>query len=268
MNTPIQPHNVKAAAMWGSTGRRYDDVSRYVGSGIEHCVERLAPAPGERVLDVATGTGWTSRRVAEWGATVTGIDIAEGMLDAAKEIAAEKGLDIDYRLADAEDLPFADGQFDAVISTFGVMFAPEREKAASELARVCRKGGRLGLICWTPESHAVTLRKVLAKYAAPPPSPPPSPFDWGRAEWLQETLGDAFELGFESGTLYHRVPDGGAGWDVMAESFGPAHTLAKTLDDETRSAARADMAALFERYRTGLGVALPMDYLVTVGVRR
>lgn len=269
MNATVNPHNTKAAAMWGTPGRKYDEVSRFVSSGIEHCVERLAPAPGEYVLDVATGTGWTSRRVAAWGAKVAGIDISEGMLNAAKEIAEECSLDIEYQVGDAEALPFEDGEFDAVVSTFGVMFAPDRAAAASELTRVCRKGGRVALLTWPPDSSPVEMRKVLAAYAPPPPSPPPpSPFDWGRPEWLEETLGDAFELGFEKGTLYHRVPDGEAGWDFMANSFGPVKAVAESLDEERLAAARADMAAFFNRHQDGLGVSLPCDYLVTVGVRR
>jgi len=268
MNEQIQPHNAKAAAMWSSGGRAYDEVSRFIAEGIEHCTVRLAPKPGERVLDVATGTGWTSRRVAEYGAKVTGIDIAEGMLAAAREIAGERNLDIDYRLADAENLPFADGEFDAVISTCGVMFAGNREAAASELARVCRKGGRLALMTWPPESNAVAIRKVLAPYMPSPPSPPPSPFDWGRPEWLGETLGAAFEFGFETGTMYHRVPDGEAGYEVMAAGFGPVKALVDSLDDEKRAAAKADFVAFFERFREGIGVALPLDYLIAVGTRR
>ncbi len=269
MNEQIQPHNEKAAAMWSSGGRAYDEVSRFIAEGIEHCVIRLAPKPGERVLDVATGTGWTSRRVADHGAKVTGIDIAEGMLAAAREIAGERSLDIDYRLADAEALPFADGEFDAVISTCGVMFAGNREAAAAELARVCRKGGRLALMTWPPESKAVELRKVLAPYMPPPPSPPPpSPFDWGRPEWLEETLGAAFEFAFETGTLYHRVPDGEAGCEVMAAGFGPVKALAESLDDERRADAKADLVAFFERFREGIGVAMPLDYLIAVGTRR
>jgi SAM-dependent methyltransferase len=269
MNEQIQPHNEKAAAMWSSGGRAYDEVSRFIAEGIEHCVIRLAPKPGERVLDVATGTGWTSRRVADHGAKVTGIDIAEGMLAAAREIAGERSLDIDYRLADAEALPFADGEFDAVISTCGVMFAGNREAAAAELARVCRKGGRLALMTWPPESNAVELRKVLAPYMPPPPSPPPpSPFDWGRPEWLGETLGAAFEFAFETGTLYHRVPDGEAGCEVMATGFGPVKALVESLDDEKWAAAKADLVAFFEHYREEIGVAMPLDYLIAVGTRR
>jgi SAM-dependent methyltransferase len=269
MNAQIQPHNAKAAAMWSSGGRAYDEVSRFIAEGIEHCVIRLEPKPGERVLDVATGTGWTSRRLADHGAKVTGIDIAEGMLAAAREIAVERSLDIDYRRADAEALPFADGEFDAVISTCGVMFAGNREAAAAELARVCRKGGRLALMTWPPESNAVELRKLLAPYMPPPPSPPPpSPFDWGRPEWLRETLGAAFEFAFETGTLYHRVPDGEAGCEVMATGFGPVKALAESLDDEKWAAAKAGLVAFFEHYREGIGVAMPLDYLIAVGTRR
>ena len=269
MNEQIQPHNEKAAAMWSSGGRAYDEVSRFIAEGIEHCVVRLAPKPGERVLDVATGTGWTSRRVAEHGAKVTGVDIAEGMLAAAREIAGERALDIDYRLADAEALPFADGEFDAVISTCGVMFAGNREAAAAELARVCRKGGRLALMTWTPESNAVEMRKVLAPFMPAPPSPPPpSPFDWGRPEWLEETLGDAFEFAFETGTLYHRTPDGEAAFEVLADGFGPVKALVESLDDEQRTAAKAGLVAFFERYREGIGIALPYEYLIAVGTRR
>jgi ubiquinone/menaquinone biosynthesis C-methylase UbiE len=141
MSAQIMDHNLKAAAMWGSGGRAFDEISRSVASAIEHCVTRLQPKPGEQIADIATGTGWTSRLVARSGAQVTGVDIAEGMLAGAREIAQEQGLAIDYRLGDAEALPFDDGTFDAVISTFGVMFAPDQSRAAAELARVCKRGG-------------------------------------------------------------------------------------------------------------------------------
>jgi SAM-dependent methyltransferase len=172
-------------------------------------------------------------------------------------------------MADAENLPFAEGEFDAVISTCGVMFAGNREAAAAELARVCRKGGRLALMTWPPESNPVELRKLLAAYMPPPPSPPPpSPFDWGRPEWLRETLGATFEFGFETGTMYHRVPDGEAGYAVMAAGFGPVKALVESLDDEKRAAAKADLVAFFERFREGIGVSMPLDYLIAVGTRR
>ncbi len=269
MNGNIQPHNERAAAMWSSGGRAYDEISRFIAEGIGHCVNRLAPKPGERVLDVATGTGWTSRRVAEHGAKVTGIDFAEGVLAAAQEIAGEAGLEIDYRLADAEALPFDDGEFDAVISTCGVMFAGNREAAASELARVCRKGGRLALMTWTPESTAVEMRKVMQPYMPPPPSPPPpSPFDWGKPAWLGETLGGDFAFGFEEGVVHHREPDGEAVWELLVKGFGPVHATAGSLDEGRRAELKADFVRWCEQFRSGLGVTVPYQYLVTLGTRR
>ena len=111
----IQSHNEKPAAVWSSGGAEYDRVSRGIADSIEHCVLRLDPRPGERILDLATGTGWTSRAVAKRGARVIGADIAADLVAAARERAKAEGLDIDYRIGDAEKLPFADGEFDAVI---------------------------------------------------------------------------------------------------------------------------------------------------------
>ena len=145
----IQPHNERAASVWSSGGRDYEEIIRGVYDGIDATVAGLAPQPGERILDVATGTGITARACARRGAEVTGIDIAAGLLDAARSLSG--GLAIDYRLGDAEALPFADASFDAVVSTFGVMFVGRPEAAARELARVCRPGGRLALATWTPD---------------------------------------------------------------------------------------------------------------------
>ena len=116
MNTSIREHNLKAAALWGSGGRAYDRISRSISSAIDHCVDRLNPTPGERMADVATGTGWASRAVARLGAKVVGIDIAEPLLDAARDIAREQNLTIEYRLADVEALPFSGGEFDGAAS--------------------------------------------------------------------------------------------------------------------------------------------------------
>jgi ubiquinone/menaquinone biosynthesis C-methylase UbiE len=116
-NTTIEQHNERAAAVWSSAGSNYDAVSRGIADSIEHAVMRLNPRPGERILDLATGTGWTSRRVAQHGAVVTGVDIAADLLLAARENARAAQLTIDYHLGDAENLPFESGSFDAVIST-------------------------------------------------------------------------------------------------------------------------------------------------------
>ena len=159
--------NTKVANMWSSGGRAYDEVSQGVSEGIRHCVTRLAPQEGERVLDIATGTGLTARHISRSGANVTGTDIAQGLLDAASQLAEEEGLTIDWQLGDAEKLPFPDASFDAVASTFGIMFASNQEAAISELARVVRPGGRIAIAAWTPDSTAVKLRQVIAPFMLP-----------------------------------------------------------------------------------------------------
>src|SRR5262245_64256563 len=123
MSGKIQQHNQRPAAVWSSGGKEYDQISRGIADAIEHCVLRLNPQPGERILDLSTGTGWTSRVVARRGAKVIGVDIASDLLSAAEAKSKAEGLSIDYQIGDAEDLPFETGSFDAVVSTFGVMFA-------------------------------------------------------------------------------------------------------------------------------------------------
>lgn len=271
MNEPhqaniIQPHNLKAAAMWSAGGRAYDDISRGIADGIEHCVLRLAPKPGEHVLDVATGTGWTARRIAAHGTCVTGIDIADGLLDAARTLADEAHLAIDYRLSDAEALPFADETFDAVISTFGVMFTPMQEAAVEQLTRVCRRGGRLALAAWLPNSNAVELRKVLQPFMpAPPASLLPSPFNWGATDWLHATLSHDFDLGFEEGIAVQRLPDGESAWAVYERGFGPVKILAQGLEEAQRAELRRLFIEWANSFQSGLGVAIPFQYLITLG---
>jgi SAM-dependent methyltransferase len=265
----IQRHNVQAAAMWSTGGRAYDDISGGIADGIEHCVLRLAPTPGEHVLDVATGTGWTSRRVAARGARVTGIDIADGLLEAARALAAEAHLEIDYRLGDAENLPFADEAFDAVISTFGVMFTPMQEAAVAQLTRVCRRGGRIAIAAWLPDSNAVALRQVLQPFMpAPAASPPPSPFNWGDTDWLHTTLGDDFDLGFEEGIAIQRLPDAESAWAVYERGFGPVRALAQSVEETRRAELRHAFIDWASTFRSGLGIAMPYQYLVTLGRRK
>ena len=163
-------------------GRDYEEIIRGVYDGIDTTVARLNPHPGERILDVATGTGITARACARRGADVTAMDIAAGLLDAARELSG--GLDIDYRLGDAEALPVADASFDAVVSTFGVMFVSRPEAAAAELARVCKPGGRLALATWTLTGPSARCSVVMRPYMAAPPAV--SPFDWGRRERLED----------------------------------------------------------------------------------
>jgi SAM-dependent methyltransferase len=268
MNSTIQPHNERPAAVWSAGGRDYDQISRGIADSIEHCVLRLNPQPGERILDLSTGTGWTSRVVARRGAIVTGADIASDLLDAARAKASAEGLPIDYQLGDAERLPFEDGAFDAVVSTCGVMFASRPEAAAGELARVCRKGGRIALTTWLSDGNLSKMFGVMRRYMPPPPSPaPPSPFEWGRPERIRELLGNAFDLRFESGVSYYREPSGAAAWDTFSTGYGPTRSLAASLDPERREALRKDFTAFHDGFATELGICVPREYWLTIGVR-
>ena len=189
----IRPHNVASATAWNSGGGDYERISETIADAIEHCIRCLDPQPDERVLDVATGTGWAARRIASRGATVIGIDLGPDLIEAARVGAAAAGLEIDFRVADAELLPFEDQGFDVLISTFGVMVARDPEAAAAELARVCRKGGRIGLAAWPPDGTSAGYARLAAAYLSPPPVPAAfSPFDWGDRGRVRQLLGSAF----------------------------------------------------------------------------
>jgi SAM-dependent methyltransferase len=191
------------------------------------------------------------------------------LLDAACAEADRAGLAIDYRIGDAERLPFDDGAFDAVISTFGVMFASRPEAAAAELARVCRPGGRIALATWSPDGNVFGMFKVMKRYMPPPPDPaPPSPFEWGRPERVRQLLGSHFNLRFEQSTSYYREPSPEAAWETFSTGYGPTRMLAEGLDEVRRNALRADFVEFHAAYATELGTCVPRDYLITVGERR
>jgi len=270
VNNAVQPHNAKAQSVWNAPAGRYDEISRSIADAIEHAVTRLRPSAGERVLDLATGTGWASRAVAQrfGGVKITGADIADQMLEFARAAAAKQGLDIGYQQADAENLPFADGEFDALLSTFGVMFASKPESAAAEIARVVKPGGRLVLATWKPDSNVFNMFSVMKRYMPAPPQPQPSPFAWGDAKRVQELLGDSFELRFEEGTNRFRYASGEDAWSLWVNHYGPTKSLAASLDDASRAALKQDMIAWHETFPSALGYEQPRTYLISHGVRK
>src|SRR3954451_3329949 len=264
-----QPHNDKAASGWDFRRADYHGMRRGIADSIEHAVLRLNPQPGERILDLATGTGWTSRLLAERGALTVGGELGQGLIEFASERAKAEGLDIVYRVGDAESLPFENGEFDGVISTCGVMFATRPDAAASELARVTRKGGRIALTTWLPDSNVFEMFKVMRPYMAAPPNPaPPSPFEWGRLERVRELLNDKFDLKFERGTSFYREPSGEAAWARFSTSYGPTKALVDGLDEGRRATLKDEFVAFHERFKTELGICVPREYLLTLGVRR
>ena len=269
MMTFIQPHNERPAKVWSAGGTNYNEVSRGIADSIEHCVLRLNPRAGERILDLATGTGWTSRIVSRRGALVTGVDIASGLLEAAERQAAAEQLPITYRLGDAEDLPFEDASFDAIVSTCGVMFASRPVAAAKEMARVVRPGGRIALTTWTSDGNLFKMFQVMKPYMAAPPSPaPPSPFEWGNPDRIKQLLGESFELHFERAVSYYREPSAEAAWETFSTSYGPTKTLADSLEPSRREQLRADFVAFHAGFPTALGICVPREYWLTVGIKK
>lgn len=269
MSGTVQTHNQRPAAVWSAGGELYDEISQGISDSIEHCVRRLMPKPGEKILDLATGTGWTSRVVTRRGASVIGVDIAADLIDAARARAKAENLDIEYQIGDAESLPFNDGEFDAVISTCGIMFASRPEAAAAELGRVCRKGGRIALTIWLSDSNLFKMFQVMRPYMPPPPSPPPpSPFEWGKIERIRELLGSNFDLKFEKGVSNYREPNGEAAWITFSKGYGPTKALAASLDENRRAELRRDFIAFHDGFATELGICVQREYWVILGVRK
>lgn len=266
---PPRRHNAALAAAWARGGAAHDEISRGIRDAIEHAVNRLEVVPGARILDVATGTGWTARRLAASGAQTTALDFAPALLQAARALAEAEGHEVSFREGDAEALPFPDAAFDAVVSTFGVMFAQRPEDAAAELARVCRRGGRLVLAVWTPDGSVFEMfRLIRAHMPAPDGPPPPSPFDWGQPERLQRLLGAAFDLVIEDGTSFWRVPDGATAWRQFVAGYGPVRSLAERLPPDRRARFEAAFTAFHDRFADRLGLTVPRTYRIVRGTRR
>jgi SAM-dependent methyltransferase len=221
------------------------------------------------VLDVASGTGGVTERIARRGAQVTGIDFAPTLVATARSRAGDAGLDIRYDVGDAEALPYEDASFDVVVSAFGHMFAPDHRAAASELARVCRPGGRLGLACWTPEGGIGEVFRMVASFQpARPPPDVPNPLEWGRPEYQQELLAEAFELEVAERESPQRGESGEQIWQLTSTSFGPSKTLLDSLDPERAEEYHQATVAFYERYREGDAISHPRHYLLTIGRRR
>lgn len=183
-----QALKAKHRAMWalGDYPRVAADVIAELGDElVRHTV-----SPGQRVLDVAAGSGNAAIPAALLGADVVACDLTPELLESGRELAAERGARLEWREADAESLPFADGEFDAVMSCVGVMFAPHHQQAADELVRVCRPGGVIGLINWTPQGFIGQMFATMRPYAPPPPPGAQPPPLWGDPDHVSELFGD------------------------------------------------------------------------------
>ena len=256
----------KHGVMWGNGP--YQRVSEHLKIAHDHLFRAVPPQPGERWLDVATGTGEIARPAARAGAQVTGLDLAPDLIETARERAAAEGVDVSFDVGDAEALPYEDASFDTVSSTFGVMFAPDHGAVARELARVCRPGGRLALLTWHPERGVAEFFKIMGPYQPPRPEGVGNPFDWGDREHVTGLLGDAFELRFEEGDCPQPGSSSEDVWQLFATSYGPTKTLVDGLDEERREALHSDWLAYFDQFKHNGGVSQPRPYLLVLGTRR
>ncbi|MGF1621962.1 MAG: class I SAM-dependent methyltransferase [Rhodomicrobiaceae bacterium] len=242
-----------------------------VGTTLQIVGERLCEAAdinaGERVLDVAAGNGNATLAAARRFAAVTSTDYVGALLERGRERAAAERLTVAFREADAEALPFADGEFDAVLSTFGVMFTPNQEQAAAELARVVRKGGRVGLANWTPEGFIGQLFKLIGKHV-PPPAGVKSPALWGTDARLAELFpGHKITASRQIFNFRYRSADH---WlEVFRTYYGPTHKAFAALDPAGQTALESDLVALIASFDRGGPSALivPSEYLEAVIVK-
>jgi SAM-dependent methyltransferase len=233
-------------------------------------VEACGIRPGLRVLDVAAGTGNVAIRAAQAGAEVVASDLEPAQFEAGRREAQACGVELEWVQADAAALPFEDGEFDVVTSSAGAIFAPDHQAVADELVRVCRPGGKIGMITFTREGMAGEFFDVFGRYLPPVEQPP---ILWGVEEHVRELFGDRLSpLELTRGEYVERVPGGPRGFlGFYKQTFGPLVAIYASLDDARR--AELDRAALVfvERWNTGApgGAAeLPVEYLLIVGRRR
>lgn len=245
-----------------------------VGTTLQIVGEQLAEAldlrASQSVLDVAAGNGNFTLAAARRWAEVTSTDYVPALLERGAERAKADRLPVNFHFADAEDLPFADATFDVVGSTYGVMFTPNQEKAAAEMLRVCRPGGRIGMANWTPESFVGGLFKTIGRYL-PPPQGVKSPALWGTRERLDGLFGaGAREIRVTEKAFAFRYRSPQHFMEIFRAYYGPIHKAFAALDSERQSALHADLMELIDRYNIaddGTMVA-PSAYLEVVIERR
>jgi 2-polyprenyl-3-methyl-5-hydroxy-6-metoxy-1,4-benzoquinol methylase len=267
VDTDALTARTKATWMAGDFGQ----IARSYASGAAEFIARLHFQPGNRVLDVACGTGNLTIPAARTGAHVTGIDIAPNLLEQAQAWAGSEGLTIDLDEGNAEQMPYADGAFDAVVSMFGAMFAPRPDAVAAELARVCRAGGRIVLANWTPDGFIGQMFKLVAKHVPPAPGVP-SPLLWGVEASVAERLGSQMaELRCTPRTITFNFPfDAAATVECFRVYYGPTVRAFASLSPEAQDGLRGDLEQLWAQHNRAQDGATQVDstYLEVMAIRK
>lgn len=231
----------------------------------ESLCEALDLRSSQRVLDVAAGNGNATLAAARRFADVVSTDYVGALLERGRRRAEADGLSVEFREADAETLPFEDGSFDVVMSTFGVMFTPNQQKAASELLRVCRPGGKIGLANWTPESFVGRLFKTIGKYVPPAPGMK-SPTLWGTADHLKTLFGPAAAIDTLPRQFVFRYKSPRHWVEIFRDYYGPVVKAFAAIDPDAQRTLEADLYALIDEFNTAEDgtVVMPGDYLEVV----
>jgi SAM-dependent methyltransferase len=268
---PLQPDlaaiKAKQQATWSSGD--YAVVGTTLQIVGETICEAAEVSAGERVLDVACGNGNAALAAARRFAVATGIDYVPALLDRARARAAADGLELALRHADAEALPFDDGAFDVVLSTFGVMFTPDQARASRELVRVSRPGGRIALASWTPDGFIGKVFKIIGKHV-PPPAGLRSPLAWGTEERLDELFREeARELRARRRDFVFRYRSPAHWLEVFRTWYGPIHRAFLALPPDGRPELEHDLTTLLEQMNVATDgtLAVPSTYLEAVIVR-
>ena len=232
----------------------------------ESLVRQLDVHSGERVLDVAAGNGNATLAAARRFADVISTDYVPTLLEKGRERARAEGLPVRFQVADVEALPFEDGRFDAVLATFGAMFAPNHARTAKEMMRVLRDGGRLGVANWTPEGFIGRMFKVMAGYV-PPPAGVQSPVLWGQESHIDALFrADARHIRCERRFFKFRYRSAAHFLQVFRDYYGPTHKAFASLDEVRAQALERDLLALLEEMNTGgaSSLVIPSEYLEVV----
>jgi len=260
----LEAMKAKQRVAWGSGN--YALIGSTLQIVGEELAEAFRPSPGERVLDVAAGNGNATLAFARRFCDVTSTDYVPALLENSRARAEAEGTNVRYQVEDAETLSFEDGEFDGVTSTFGVMFTPDQEKAASELLRVCRSGGKIALANWTPESFVGGLFKVITKHLSPPAGAP-KPSVWGTETWINDHFGDAaseIRISRKSFNFYHLSPK--AFVDFFRTYYGPTERAFLALGEAGREDLERDFIALIDECNqsTDGTMCVPSEYLEIV----
>lgn len=265
----MSDHKERARAVWSAGD--FDAIAQRIWEVGDHIVSRVDVQEGERVLDVACGTGNAAIPAAAAGGEVTGLDITPELLEDARRNAQKYGVEVEWIEGDAQDLPFEDGSFDVVVSTFGCMFAPDHAKAAAEIVRVLKPGGRFGVVAWRPEGSIGKFFMTVAKYAPPPPEgfqPPPL---WGLRDHVSEIFAPTgADLEFTDGAAHWRFESVEETVAEYSTKFGPIVLLRPALEAEGRwEAMEADLRAMYEEVNSATdgGVEFEGEYLITQGTK-